>query len=69
MLDDDAVDQVFGGVRKHQSGNAIDHHQHKADGEHSAARANEFPDLRKNSEKPFSRQDAWAGLVCDRNPL
>ena len=50
LLADDVVDQILGGSRQHQAGDAVDHHQPQAEAKQGTARADELPDLRQRLE-------------------
>ncbi len=48
MLAYHVINQKFRGIRQHESGDLIDHHQQKAQREQSAARTHQLPDFRPN---------------------
>ncbi len=48
VLADHVIDQEFRGIGEDEAGELVDEHQHKAEGEQSAARTHELPDFGPN---------------------
>ena len=52
---DNVVDQIPGRIRQHQARDAVDGHEHKAEGQHGTAGAHELPDVGKKSPQALGR--------------
>jgi hypothetical protein len=47
-LDDDAIDQISGGIGQYQRGHSVNRHQDKTNRQQPATRTDQFPDQGKN---------------------
>ena len=64
MFGDDAVDQEFRGVGKHQSRHPVDDHQHEAQRQQAPAGTHQFPDGGQDGPQPLGQSwPAWASVV------
>ena len=70
MLSDDVVDQVLGGGRQHQAGDAIDHHQQHAERKQTPAWTYQLPDFWQGFEDfgLFARPLLRARYVLEHVP-
>ena len=64
MFGDDAVDQEFGGVGKHQSGHPVDDHQHEAQRQQTSARTHQFPDRGQDGRVAAAAVMGVLGFGC-----
>ena len=55
VLQDDAVDEIAGGVGQHESGNPIDSHQQETKRQQASAGANQVPDYGENNPQLLAR--------------